>query len=101
MIAIALAVFGVEWFFIYKIGRGRNWARITFTALFIIGVPFSVLPLVKSVAASPVSGGLGIAQAVIQAIALVFLFQRPSSDWFGEMKKARRAAYTLAAGGSQ
>ena len=84
-----VAVFAIIWFLIHKIGKGRNWARITFTVLFLIGVPFSVLPLVQSVAASPVSGMLGIAQAVIQAIALVLLFQKPSSHWFSEMKSAR------------
>jgi hypothetical protein len=45
-----------------------------------------VLPLLKSLAASPFSGLLGIAQTVIQIVALIFLFQKRSSDWFREMK---------------
>lgn len=83
---ITFFVLGIMWLFIYLIGKGRNWARITFLVLFIIGIPFSVLPLLQSLAANPISGLLGIGQTVIQIIALVFLFQKPSSDWFREMK---------------
>jgi len=54
--------------------------------LFVIGLPFSILPLLKSLAANPFSGLLGIVQIAIQLIALVFLFQKISSDWFKEMK---------------
>jgi FtsH-binding integral membrane protein len=74
-------------FFIYMIGKGRNWARITFLVLFITGIPFSILPMIQSFAVSPISGILGIGQTTLQIIALVFLFQKPSSDWFKSMKK--------------
>ena len=73
-------------FFMYMIGKGRNWARITFLVFVIIGIPLSILPLLQSFATSPISGILGIGQAVLQIIALVFLFQKPSSDWFKLMK---------------
>ena len=83
---VTFFVLGIMWLFIYMIGEGRNWARITFLVLFIIGIPFSVLPLLRSLAANPISGLLGIVQTALQLIALVFLFQKPSSDWFREMK---------------
>lgn len=83
---IAFFVLGIMWFFILMIGKGRNWARITFLVLFIIGTPFSVLPLMQSLAANPISGLLGIVQIIIQIVAIVFLFQKPSSDWFREIK---------------
>ena len=83
---ITFFVLGILWLFIFMIGKGRNWARITLLVLFIIGIPFSVLPLMHSLAANPTSGLLGIAQTIIQIVALVFLFQKPSSDWFREMK---------------
>lgn len=86
---ITSAVLGLMWFFIYMIGKGRNWARITFLVLFIIGIPFAVLPLLQSLAANPLSGLLGIGQTVVQVIALVFLFQKPSSEWFRQMKASR------------
>jgi hypothetical protein len=75
-------VFGVIWFLIHKIGSRRNWARITFLVLFIVGVPFSVLPLLQSLSAAPVSGLIGILQMVGQVVALVMLFQGTSNAWF-------------------
>jgi len=81
---------GIMWFFIYMIGKGRNWARITFLMLFIIGILFYILPLLQSLAVNPISGSLGIGQTVIQIIALVFLFQKPSSIWFKVMKAQKR-----------
>ena len=89
---IMFAVLGIMWFFIHMIGKGRNWARITVLVFFIIGIPFSVVPLLQSLAANPISGVLGIGQVAIQAVALVILFQKPSSDWFREMKGSRQAA---------
>jgi tryptophan-rich sensory protein len=86
VVFVASFVLGIMWFFIYMIGRGRNWARITFLVLFIIGIPFSVQPLLQSLSANPISGLLGIGQLFIQIVALVFLFQKTSSDWFRETK---------------
>ena len=87
---ITLFVLGIMWLFIYLIGKGLNWARITFLVLFIIGIPLAVLPLLASLEANPVSGLLGIGQLIIQTIALVFLFQKSSSEWFREMKAEKR-----------
>ena len=86
VISVSVFTLAIMAFLIYMIGRGRNWARITFLVLFLIGLPFSVLPLLQSLLANPISGVLGLSQAVLQIIALVFLFQKPSSDWFKLMK---------------
>lgn len=87
VIFVTLFTFAFIAFFIYMIGKGKNWARITFLVLFIIGIPFSVLPAIYSLITNPVSGMLGAGQTILQLIALVFLFQKPSSDWFKSMKK--------------
>lgn len=89
---ITLSVFGTMWFFIHMIGKGRNWARITFLVMFIIGTPLSVQPLLQSLSANPISGLLGIAQTGLQLLALTFLFQKRSSDWFREMKSLKQPA---------
>ena len=83
---IMFFVLGIMWFFIFMIGKGRNWARITLLVLFIIGIPFIGLLQWQSSVANPISGLLGIAQIIMLIVALVFLFQKPSSDWFREMK---------------
>ena len=81
-----VVVFGVMWFLIHKIGSRRNLARITFLILFIVGVPLSVLPVLQSLSATPVSGLIGILQLVGQVVALVMLFQRTSNAWFRKPK---------------
>lgn len=84
---VGFATLAVLLFFTVMIGKRRNWARITFLVLFIIGVPFSILQLLQSLAKTPVSGLLGIAQVVLQFLALVFLFQKTSSEWFRPPRK--------------
>jgi FtsH-binding integral membrane protein len=86
---ITFFVFGLMWFLIYMIGKGRNWARITFLVLFILGVPLSILPMIQSLTHEPISGVLGLVQIVMQVTALVFLFQGGSSVWFKAMKKLK------------
>ncbi len=83
---ISFFVLGVMGFFVFMIGKGRNWARITFLVFFIISIPFAAFPLMQSVGANPISGRIGIIIIIIQIVALVFLFQKLSSDWFREMK---------------
>jgi len=79
--SIALAVLGFMGWLIFMIGRRRNWARVTFLVLFLLGSPAIVL-LIRSFAVNPVSGLLGFAQVVLQAVALVFLFQPESTARF-------------------
>ena len=79
---VTLMVFAVMVFLIAMIGRGRNWARITFLVLFLLGLLPSILPLIRSFTISPISGVLGLAQVVLQIVAMVFLFQQESSAWF-------------------
>lgn len=69
-------------FFIWMIDKGKNWARITFLVLFILGVPLSIFPLLQSLAYAPISGLIGISQVFLQTIAVVFLFMKESSTWF-------------------
>jgi len=82
VIFVTLVVSAVMVFFIVMIGRGKNWARITFLVLFLLGLVPAILPLIRSFNLSPISGVLGFAQIVLQGLALVFLFQRQSSEWF-------------------
>lgn len=86
---ILFSVLGLMWFFIYMIGRGRNWARITFFLMFILGVPLSILPMIQSLAHDPVSGILGLVQIFMQIIAMLFLFHGSSSAWFKALKQSK------------
>ena len=73
---------GIMLWLTYKMDNGRNWARITFLVLCILGVPFAVLPLLRSLSNSPISGALGLAQVALQLAALIFLFRRDARLWF-------------------
>jgi hypothetical protein len=81
-----LGTLPVSALFYYMIGKGQNWARITFLLLFILSIPL----LVTRFPSHPVSGSLGIGRSTleiteiaIELAALSLLFQRVSSDWFG------------------
>lgn len=94
IIGVAIT-YGVYWFFISKIHRGRNWARVTYLVLFLVGIPFGIAGMAKQLSAElPFSFVSGIAQYALQIIALVILFRKPSSEWFQQMKEPKPPAET-------
>lgn len=72
-------------FFIWKIGQGRNWARITYLVLFILGIPVVIYTLL-TIKVSTFLIIMQIAHTIVSLVALVFLFQKQSSDWFKSTK---------------
>ncbi|HKQ30869.1 MAG TPA: hypothetical protein VJS66_06255 [Burkholderiales bacterium] len=74
----------------YHIGAGRNWARITLLALFVLGLPFAIQPLLQSLASQPVFGALGVVQMAAQITALALLFRPESNAWFRKPKKSEK-----------
>ena len=72
------------------IGKGKNWARITFLILCIIGILLVALVFILPDAAqllAPLEKLLTIIGAVLIVIAQILLFQQPSSDWFRHINK--------------
>jgi hypothetical protein len=67
---------------IYNINEGRNWARITFLVLFILGLLLYSHKLIQLLSVSFVCGGLSITRIVLQIVALSFLFGRTARPWF-------------------
>lgn len=65
-----------------RVARGRNWARVVFLVLFILGAPFTIATLLESLGASPFSALLGVIQFVLQVLALVSLYSRKAAPWF-------------------
>lgn len=90
LIFVQAFVFAFILFFTWKIGKGRNWARLTFAIMFLAGLPLAVTPLWQSLMAAPVSGILGLVQVLMQLAAVVFLYQKASSEWFRQMKVMKR-----------
>jgi len=75
-------------FFIWKIGQGRNWARVTYLVLFLIGFPMTIYSYFIS-SLSVLTIILSIFQMILQIVAFVFLFQKSSSDWFKSINEKR------------
>jgi len=97
------SIYIMFFFIIYMIGKGRNWARLASLILFIVGtishallVEEYTIYLVELVLEYPFGVAsfillLNIVGYALHTVALVFLFQKPSSDWFRQMKEQRQA----------
>jgi hypothetical protein len=75
------------WLIIYKTNKGKNWARWTCLVIFILPLlcirPTFLLLLLMT---QPVLTAIALTQAVIHLIAIIFLFQTGSSEWYKQMK---------------
>lgn len=85
----AVTIFGMSFgflvalFFIHFIGKGRNWARVVFLVLALLGLPIFLMQLPNTFKVSPLAGIIGIVQTGIQYYALYLLFLTPARLWFG------------------
>ena len=79
---ILLVTFTVLIWLTRKISLRRNWARITFLALTVLGSLFYVAQPALMFAGPALEVTLSVATAMLQFAALVFLFLRPSNRWF-------------------
>ena len=86
LIITKLLVYATTLFLIYQISKGRNWARWLLLAVVTIAFPLSILPTFDSIAHNPFHTLLGFVQLGLYIVAMVFLFRRSSSDWFGAGK---------------
>jgi hypothetical protein len=61
---------------------GRNWARIVFLVLFVIGALPYFAVLAEMFARPKLTASLSVIQLLLQAAAMVLVFTRPGSAWF-------------------
>ncbi|MGU7784325.1 hypothetical protein [Burkholderia sp. PU8-34] len=85
---VLIFVFAFISFLIFKISAGKNWARITFLVLFVIGVLPTLPVMFDEFSRLPVVGALSVAQIGLQIYALSILFTKPSSAWFRKVGPA-------------
>ena len=67
---------------ILKIMQGKNWARITYLVLFILGIPGIIESFPSALENSFYHGLFLIVPLTINSIALILLFKKTSSQWF-------------------
>lgn len=82
VIFFLVLTFALLGFLVFRISAGKNWARIAFLVMFLIGV----LPTVHHTAAefsrSFFVGALSAAQLGLQGYALFLLFTQSGNPWF-------------------
>ena len=76
---VTLAIFAL---LIYKTSCGRNWARLTFLILGVVGVPFFLYQLPAAFERAPISASVGVVQLLLQVGALYLVFSAPGRYWF-------------------
>ena len=76
---IFVALFG---FLYFKISVGKNWARITFLVVGVIGIVPTFSIVSTEFSRSVVLGTLSLLQLALQAYAAFLLFTQPGSSWF-------------------
>ena len=67
---------------IYKVGQGRNWARILLLVLYLLNIPMFIHGLMDLYPYSIILVVLALAGFVLQAIAYIMLFSRNAYLWF-------------------
>ena len=87
IILSSFIIWSVSLFFVYKVSKGRNWARWAMVAIFIISIPLAILPRISSMAHNLIPGLLGLVQVLFYVWAILLLFQTTSNTWFKEKKE--------------
>lgn len=85
-ILLLVAFLGICFFFVSKIAAGRNWARITFLVLLLIGLPLAVPGYIGELRTSLLYGSLSMIIAILQLIGTCLLFTKQSNLWFRTRK---------------
>lgn len=72
--------------FVRQIAAGKNWARIVFLVLLLIGLPFAIPTYLTELKTSLVHGIVSIIVALLQVAGTVLLFSGESNRWFRRHK---------------
>jgi uncharacterized membrane protein len=86
LISTKLLIYAVSVFLIYQISKGKNWARWLFLMIFAIAFPLSVLPTLDAISHNPIHALMGLIQLGLYIVAMLYLFHRSSTEWFGSRK---------------
>ena len=87
---IILFTYAIMSWVVLKISSGRNWARILWLIVFIIGIPISIPNLTTVYNQSKVIFLISIINSGLQLIAVCFLFSKAGNVWFKAQKELKK-----------
>lgn len=90
-VGVAVPILGLICLLVYLISSGRNWARILFLVMMLLGVPLVLFGVMQQITDGIAIDVFGLGQTCVQALATALLFLTPSSAWFRAMKASRMA----------
>ena len=90
--------YGISFLLATKISFGKNWARITYLIIIIIGIPPITLNFITAVSRSPAIGAIMLLTFVLQFAAVVLLLNNKSKTWFKVQKAQRNSEDTSDSG---
>lgn len=97
VIGISLTFYLLKFGVVFLMLLGRNWARIMFIAVCILGIPgaFRTLGGAREAFNADLFDGLSVILAAsIDYIALLYLLTRPAREWFRKSGRTGSAAET-------
>lgn len=89
VIGVLIGTFVVIGSLTHFIGRGRNWARIVFLVLAVIGLP-SLAQLPATFARAPIAGAANLLQTLLQLVALYIVFLTAARYSFSKRSDAQQ-----------
>ncbi len=81
-IFLMLSIYIGSLFIIYQVSKGKNWARFSMVAIFIVAIPLGILPNFETISHNPVHSLLGFLNILLYITGLALLFHKSSAPWF-------------------
>ncbi len=91
MVAILIVSLVIFWFLFFHISRGRNWARIIYLILFILGILSTGWHLKMYLSQGMLISLATLVNYVLGIVAIVLLFTSESNAWFRTPNKPTNA----------
>ena len=85
-LVFVLMFFAVSFVLVWRIAAGKNWARIVWLVLVLIGTPFALRSYVATMKVSVLSSSLSIFITILQLVGTYLLITGSSNSWFRKRK---------------
>jgi hypothetical protein len=82
----ALMFFALSFLLVWRIAAGKNWARILWLVLVLIGTPLALRNYVAMLKVNALSSSLSIFISILQLLGTYLLITGSSNSWFRKPK---------------